>query len=459
MFRKGISCLLRLPYVAFLLLPAISFYYSVYLYQPYELFLIRFPFYVLINLLVYGIAFWLMGSKEKAALGTLAFFSINFFLIKIETDLPIIKHIHVFWCIYPPALLIPFLVLPPLRLIKMGQRIARFLHVFVLVWIVILHLRLGARWIRNRYYFHTPPAQACPAPNIRDTLHTYPDIYCLVFDAFGHPDTLRRYMGLHFSFTDSLSQRGFMPSSLSLSYQATLPAIYYFLSPNSSFVSFSDLEDHIQRSNHYDILAQASLPVALRERGYHLTGPLPMYYALQHIPCIDFYNHANFLDMTFPYFTRWGHFLWHKITLRYKNWSSHQHVPTFHYYHLLTSHYPYVFDANGDYISSAKDSFNTLRASFSYTEKLLLQLIREIQDSRRSNPRPYAILIFSDHGPYELAKSPYYLSPDTARVIARSAWAALYTSWVLPDSTRQAFLHSTHHQDLGQVILKIANPI
>ena len=250
-----------------------------------------------------------------------------------------------------------------------------------------------------------------------------------------------------------------MTSSLRLPYQATLPAIYYFLSPNRPFVSFSDLEEYIRQSNHYDILAQVSLPAILRERGYYLTGPLPMYYALQNIPCMEFYNYANLWDMTFPYFNRWGHFFWNKVTIRCKHWSSPQHMPTFHYYHLLTSHYPYVFDTNGHYISSSEDNLNTLYASFYYTEKLLIQLIQEIRDSRRSNPRPYAILIFSDHGPYELANPPYHLAPDTARIIARSAWAALYTSWVLPDSTRQAFLHSTHHQHLGQVILKIANPI
>ncbi len=459
MFRKGILFLSALPYAAFLLWPAIYFYYSIYLYQPYELFLIRLPIYALINLFVYGVALCLTGSKEKAVLGTLAFFSINLLLIKIQTSLPIIKDIHIFWNVCPEALLIPFLIMPLLRLIKVGQRVARFIHVSVLVWIALLHFRLGARWIRNRYYLQVPPAQTCPALGIQDTLHTYPDIYCLVLDAFGHPDTLRHYIALHLSIADSLSAKGFIFSSLSLPYRATLPAIYYFLSPSSSFVSFSDLEAHIRQKNHYNILDQVSLPATLRERGYYLTGPLPMYYALQNIPCIEFYNYANFLDMTFPYTARWSHFFWNKITIKYRNWSSCQHMPIFHYYHLLTSHYPYVFDTNGGYLRSAKDSFITLRASFSYTEKLLLQLIREIQDSRRSNPRPYAILIFSDHGPYELGKSPYSLAPDTARVIAHSAWAALYTSWALPDSTRQAFLHSTHHQHLGQVLLKIANPI
>ena len=459
--RKTLSFASRLPYAAFLLLPVICLYYSHFLYQPYEFFLIRLPLYAMINLLVYGIAFLLTGSKEKAALGTFLFFFINLFVLKSRESLPIIGYIHVFWTIYPESILIPFAILPLLHLIKVNQSFAKFIHLFTLVWMVLLHFRLGARWIKNRYYRQIPPPRACPAPSIQNGLYTYPDIYCLVFDAFGHPDTLKRYMGLHFFFTERLSRKGFIHSSLSLPYEATLPAMYNFFTPDSAFVSQSDLEDRMKQKGDYAPFIHVSLPAILRARGYYLTGPLPIYYVLQNIPCIDFYNYANFLDEAFPYRGKWSHFFWNRVTILHKNWSSHPNMPTFHYYHVYTSHLPYVFDTNGHYIRSVKDSFNTFRASFLYTEKLLLHLIEEIQNSRHSNPRPYAILVFSDHGP-PLLDFPLYdypIDPDTARIISRSAWAALYTSWTLPDSTRRAFLQSTHHQHLGQVILKIANPI
>jgi hypothetical protein len=95
--------------------------------------------------------------------------------------------------------------------------------------------------------------------------------------------------------------------------------------------------------------------------------------------------------------------------------------PTFYYYHLFTAHYPYVFDTSGHYHRSLRDDMTTLRASFIYTEKVLLRLIDDIRKSRQGNPRPYAILLFSDHGPHGLAGAPYNLGRDTAQLIMHVA--------------------------------------
>lgn len=457
-YKKVFTFFFELPYATFLLWPAICFYYSIFCYQPYEIFLIRLPLYILINLLVYGIAFLLTGSKEKAVLGILVFFFTKLLFTRFGANLPMLHEIRNFWHIHPEALLIPFAILPLLRLIKVSHGLIKFIHMFTFIWIVLMHLRLGARWVTNRYYRQIPPPQACPAPEIQDTLRTYPDIYCLVFDAFGHPDTLRRYTGLRLSFTDSLSKRGFISSSLSLPYIRTLAAMYNLFSPHSPLASPSELEARILQEHDYAIFAHVYLPAILRERGYYVRGPVSLFFPLQNIPCLEFYNYANIFDWTFPYNSRWSNFFWNKLNILYRNWSSHPNMPTFHYYHVYTSHSPYVYDTNGHYIRAAKDSFNSWRASFYYTEKVLLQLIKEIQGSRQSNSRPYAILIFSDHGP-RVNFYDYAVAPDTVDIILHSAWAALYTSWPLPDSTRRAFLQSTHHQHLGQVILKIANPI
>jgi len=239
----------------------------------------------------------------------------------------------------------------------------------------------------------------------------------------------------------------------------TVCSLYHFLSPNGSYWS-SSFEAHVRQWGAYDIVAYTSLPLTLRERGYNLTGPLPAYYALQSMPCFSFHSYNNIFDMTFPYATRWGVFAWHYITLSQKPNLPIQTNPTFYYYHLLTSHNPYVFDTSGHYHRSLRDDMTNLRASFIYTEKLLLRLIDDIRKSRQGNPRPYAILLFSDHGPRGLTKAAYNnLGRDTAELIARSAFAALYTSWELPDSIRQAFLQAANHQDLGRIVLQIANPV
>jgi hypothetical protein len=168
----------RIPYAAFLLWPTICFYYSIYLYQPYTVFLVRFIIYALINLIVYGLAYLLAGSRERATVGTVLFFVSPWILP---------ERVQVFWKVHPEALLIPIVIFPLLRLLKIGQRIDRVIHLAVPMLMIFLHFRLGLRWVRNHYYYGKPFPAKCPSPTIRDTSYTYPDIYCLVFDAFGHP--------------------------------------------------------------------------------------------------------------------------------------------------------------------------------------------------------------------------------------------------------------------------------
>jgi hypothetical protein len=440
----------RIPYAAFLLWPTICFYYSIYSYQPYRVFLVRITIYVLINLIVYGLAYLLTGSRERATVGTVLFFVSPWILP---------ERVQVFWKVHPEALLIPIVIFPLLRLLRIGRRINRVIHLTVAMLMILLHFRLGLRWVRNHYYYGKPFPAECPSPTIRDTSYTYPDIYCLVFDAFGHPDTLRRYLNIPLSYPNKLMQEGFATASIHTPFSGTLYSLYHFLSPNSPYWSPSAFEAHVSQWGAYDIAAYTSLPRTMRERGYYLTGPLPAYYALQSMPCFSFHSYNNIFDMTFPYATRWGVFAWHYITLSQKTNLPIQTNPTFYYYHLLTSHYPYVFDTNGHYYRSPGDDMTTLRASFIYTEKVLLRLINDIRKSRQGNPRPYAILLFSDHGPNKLTMAPYYMGRDTARLIARRAFAALYTSWELPDSIRQAFLRAANHQDLGRIVLQIANPV
>ena len=440
----------RIPYAAFLLWPTICFYYSIYCYQPYRVFLVRIIIYALINLIVYGLAYLLAGSRERATVGTVLFFVSPWILP---------ERVQVFWKVHPEALLIPIVIFPLLRLLRIGRRINRVIHLTAAILMILLHFRLGLRWVRNHYYYGKPFPAECPSPTIRDTSYTYPDIYWLVFDAFGHPDTLRRYLNIPLSYPNKLMQEGFATASIHTPYSRTLYILYHFLSPNSSYWSLSALQAYITQWGAYDIAAYTSLPRTMRERGYYLTGPLPAYYALQYMPCFSFHSYNNIFDMTFPYAPHWGVFAWHYITLSQKTNLPIQTNPTFYYYHLLTSHYPYVFDTSGHYHRSLRDDMTTLRASFIYTEKLLLRLIDDIRRGRQGNPRPYAILLFSDHGPHGLAEAPYDLGRDTAQLIACSAFAALYTSWELPDSIRQAFLRAANYQDLGRIVLQIANPV
>jgi len=447
------------PYAAFLLWPTIYLYYAIYVYQPYVVFLARLPIYILTNLIVYGLSYVLTGSKERATLGSAVFFITNLVLIRSGTQLPLLRTLHEVWNVHPEALAIPLLILPLLRLIQIGQRVAHFIHLSVLAMTILLHARLGIRQVRDHFYLRKPWPSACPEAALQDSTFRYPDIYCLVFDAFSEPDTLERYLHLSFSYPDSLLQKGFLLSSLSLSYNTTLPALYHFSSPDKLPLSPSELVSYMNQKRAYDIMAYSSLPRVLREKGYYLTGHLPMYYALQSMPCFHFHSYYNIFDMNFPYASRWSHYAWNSITFARSLSISRQSRPVFYYYHLLTSHLPYVFDADGRYLRDRGDNLNNLRASFTYTEKVLLQVVSDIQRGRTGNPRPYAILIFSDHGPYIRGMPPYHLPPDTARRIARSAIAALYTSWTLPDSTREAFLKATSHHDLGRIILQIANPI
>jgi hypothetical protein len=440
----------RIPYAAFLFWPTICFHYSVYLYQPYRVFLVRIIIYALINLIVYGLAYLLAGSRERATVGTILFFVSPWILP---------ERVQVFWKAHPEVLLIPIIIFPLLRLLRIGRRINRVIHLTVAMLMILVHIRLGLRWVRNHYYYGKPFPAECPSPTIRDTSYTYPDIYCLVFDAFGHPDTLRRYLNIPLSYPNKLMQEGFATASIHTPFSHTNYVLYHFLSPNSYYWSLSAFEAHIKQWRAYDILAYTSLPLTLRERGYYLTGPLPVYYALQSMPCFSFHSYNNIFDLAFPYDARWVVFAWHYITLSQKTNVPIQTNPTFYYYHLLTSHHPCVFDTSGHYYRSLRDDMTTLRASFIYTEKVLLRLIDDIRKSRQGNPRPYAILLFSDHGPHWLTKAPYNLSGDTAQLIARSAFAALYTSWELPDSIRQAFLQAANHQDLGRIVLQIANPV
>ncbi len=400
------------PYAAFLLWPTIYLYYAIYLYQPYVVVLLaRLPIYILTNLIVYGLSYVLTGSKERAALGSTVFFITNLVLIRSGTQLPLLRTLHEVWMCIPKPLAIPLLTLP-LRLIQIGQRVAHFIHLSVLAMTILLHARLGIRQVRDHFYLRKPSPTACPEAASQDSTFRYPDIYCLVFDAFGEPDTLERYLHLSFSYPDSLLQRGFLLSSLSLPYNATIHALYYFVSPDKPPFSPPELESYMMQKKNYDIIAYSSLPQVLREKGYYLTGPLPMYYALQSMPCFHFHSYYNIFGMSFPYTSRWSTYAWHSITFARSMSISRQSRPVFYYYHLLTSHWPYVFDADGRYLRDREDNLNTLRASFTYTEKVLLQVVSDIQRGRRGNPRPYAILIFSDHGPYELGGPPYHLPPD-----------------------------------------------
>ena len=447
------------PYAAFLLWPTIYLYYAIYFRQPYVVFLARLPIYILTNLIVYGLSYLLTGSKERATLGSAVFFITNLVLIRSGTQLPLLRTLHEVWNVHPEALAIPLLTLPLLRLIQIGQRVAHFIHLSVLVMTILLHASLSIRQVRDHFYLRKPWPSACPEAALQDSTFRYPDIYCLVLDAFGEPDTLERYLHLSFSYPDSLLQKGFLLSSLSLPYSVTIHALYYFSSPDKLPLSPPELESYMNQKKAYDIIAYSSLPKVLREKGYYLTGPLPMYCALQPMPCFHFHSYYNIFETNFAYASRWSHYAWHCITFARSLSISQQSRPVFYYYHPLTSHWPYVFDADGRYLRDREDNLNTLRASFTYTEKVLLQVVSDIQRGRTGNPRPYAILIFSDHGPNKLGEPPYHLPPDTAQRIARSAIAALYTSWTLPDSTREAFLKATNHHDLGRIILQIANPI
>jgi hypothetical protein len=370
------------------------------------------------------------------------------------------ERVQVFWKVHPEALLIPIVIFPLLRLLRIGRRIEGVIHLTVPMLMIFLHFGLGLRWVRNHYYYGKPFPAECPSPTVRDTSYAYPDIYCLVFDAFGHPDTLRKYLNIPLSYPNKLMQEGFAIASIHTPFSVTLYTLYHFLSPKGrSYSSLSTFYAYMDQWRVYDIVAYTSLPLTLRERGYNLTGPLPAYYALQSMPCFSFHSYNNIFDLAFPYGTRWRTFAWHYITLSQKIDLPIQENPTFYYYHLLTSHFPYVFDTNGHYYRSPGNDMTNLRTSFIYTEKVLLRLIDDIRKSRQGNPRPYAILLFSDHGPNRLYRAPYNLGQDTAQLIACSAFAALYTSWELPDSIRQAFLQAANYQDLGRIVLQIANPV
>jgi hypothetical protein len=131
----------RVPYAAFLLWPTICFYYSIYSYQPYRVFLARIIIYALINLIVYGVAYLLAGSRERATVGTVLFFVSPWILP---------ERVQVFWKVHPEALLIPIIIIfPLLRLLRIGRRIEGVIHLAVAMLMILLHFRLGVRWVRD----------------------------------------------------------------------------------------------------------------------------------------------------------------------------------------------------------------------------------------------------------------------------------------------------------------------
>jgi len=146
-YEKLRASAFRVPYAAFLLWPTIYFYYSIYSYQPYRVFLVRIIIYALINLIVYGLAYLLAGSRERATVGTVLFF--------LSPGI-VPERVQLFWKVHPEALLIPIIIFPLLRLLKIGRRIEGVIHLAVAMLMILLHFRLGVRWVKYYYYYRKP---------------------------------------------------------------------------------------------------------------------------------------------------------------------------------------------------------------------------------------------------------------------------------------------------------------
>ncbi|GEM_PF-2829048 len=324
------------------------------------------------------------------------------------------------------------------------DRPLRILNAYLLIFVLLT----GAEQL---FVFANRPARSTarvlPAsePSPRSAPETgYPDIYCLILDAYAREDVLRDLYGFDTSsFTQFLRDRGFYVADRST---ANYPSTF------ASFLSMLEgryIDDLLAPTLYPEdfVARMAANPTmaAFARHGYHLITYKSGYYYTNVSPSGDFETDQypqtgeftgtiigrtilpalasvlpstilealppRYRELAFPYEG-------HRDRIRYAfdtmPRASLASAPVFAFAHLFTPHAPFVFDAQGreveplycfSYIDAINIRWNRTEEEYkrAYGNQLiwLQRRVRNLVDALLASPanRPRVIILASDHGP------------------------------------------------------------
>lgn len=254
-----------------------------------------------------------------------------------------------------------------------------------------------------------------------------PDIYYFILDRYAGAETLDEYFGFDNSgFLDALRARGFVVAEDA---RGNYPKTPHSLSTSLNMEYLDDLpESSSDWRKVYGLLPSSRVVRFLKDRGYYYNYVTSKYHALQEEPLADRQlKHeagsttwsgfsqalldstmvsalASRLDITAldPRRQDYERMLWeYDVVAQTPELSERVEEPVFTFAHLYVGHDPYVFDAEGEYITEAEEQQIPWREAYidqiRFSNQKILDLLDEILDVP-PDERP-VVLLQADEGP------------------------------------------------------------
>jgi hypothetical protein len=344
-----------------------------------------------------------------------------------------VLHVHRFIVLGPflPAIVVYFI----LRARRGGPAWTSFANAFAIASLVLVAWPV-ANMAAHRWLEPTRVLPPLPLPSADVAPAERPDVYVLVLDGYGRADVLRELYGLESELPAALTQLGFnLAGRANSNYGQTLQSIASLLNadylqplldqPNEAVPVRQRLADLIARSRVLTTFASAGYRIRTVDSELSLVRPQGVDQRFGSWRSINDFDFALYAQSMLPILSALAgipqgqaiRILHRDQILRSFDVLANAapgpgDPPTLTFAHLLIPHPPFVFAADGSWVSSddqakfadgpqatgsAESYMDGYRAAIRYTDRRLAEVIGEI--IARSGQRRSVIYVQGDHGP------------------------------------------------------------
>jgi hypothetical protein len=276
----------------------------------------------------------------------------------------------------------------------------------------------------------TPVARRSDDTSAKDTPERKPDIYYFILDRYAGASSLQKFYGFDNSeFIDELRERGFFIADKA---RGNYPKTPHSLATSMNMEYLDDLpESSSDWRKVYSLLPSNRVIRFVKDRGYEYVYVTSKYHALQDEPLAD---HQYTYRSGSPVWSGFGQTLmestllaavgtrlnvtalddrrqdYERTLFQFEQIPKAKDIagPTYTFAHLYVGHDPYVFDAEGNYVSEQAARGVHFREAYieqlKYGNERLLELVDELLDVPEDE-KP-VILLQADEGPGPVGWNP-----------------------------------------------------
>ena len=339
-------------------------------------------------------------------------FLVNIFVntdISLGHKIPLISFVIIF------SIIISFIIITKKKL----DNLTKIINAIVIVMVLLSVVNIASFYILNSSEFTN---NELVKTDYFDSNLSYPNIYYIILDGYGHNDYLKKYYNYDNSeFLSALENRGFfVPENPTSNYPATITSLTSLLNMeyNDKLVNENGIPNWLK---FYEAAKNNKIMKYLNKHGYEIYNLDSGVYLTRHMPIADhnlcgtnFLINSEFSTELFritmlkpvygQIFETEGR---ERINCAFTSLNEvHKEAnnPFFIFAHIIAPHTPYLFGPNGEHVSPNDLEFGNNKSpkdiegyigQLQYVNKKILENVDNILENKENNT---IIVITADHG-------------------------------------------------------------